>query len=296
MGLNFRKRPADKPEGTLEERLDRARQAFEEADCILVGAGAGLSDAAGLKYSGPRFTDRFGDFILRYGFTDLYSSGFYPFPTPEEYWAYWARHVSLCVHEEGPRDLYLRLLELVRGRDYFVVTSNVDEQFEKAGFEMGRLWTVQGDYGYLQCDQACHDRIYPNRELVERMLRETRDCAIPSSLVPVCPVCGGPMTVYLHKDDCFVLTETWHAQRRRYLDFVDRCEGRRVLLLELGVGFNTPGIIRYPFEHMTLKNGRAVLVRLSRDDWQTPRVLGQRAIPFAEDMTAVVEGLQTSRV
>lgn len=272
----------------FNERIEKARSAATEAEFILIGAGAGLSDAAGLKYSGKRFTDRFQDFIEKYDIEDLYSSSFYPFETMEEKWAYWARHISLNRFETPATDLYKKLYRFVDGRKYFVLTTNVEHQFWKAGFPDDSIFATQGDYGKIQCEAGCHAKLYDNEELVARMLEQTVDCRIPSGLVPKCPVCGGEMEANLRKDQYFIEDEAWFKARDRYSAFLDEIEGRKVVLLELGVGFNTPGIIRYPFERMAYKNPNATIIRLNKDYTEGVAENKNQTIVFDEDMMDVI--------
>lgn len=275
------------------QRVRSALAALEDAEYILIGGGSGLSAAAGLDYSGPRFTENFADFIEKYGLTDMYSASFYPFPTQEELWAHWARHIAVNRFDQGATELYQRLLELVdgMGKEYFVITTNVESQFEKAGFPRSRIFEVQGNYAYLQCAAGCHDRLYYDEEIVRRMLARTRDCRIPSELIPTCPVCGGPMDVNLRKDGNFVQDDAWYEAEGHYRAFLRRAAKGRLVLLELGVGFNTPGIIRYPFEQLTYQNPQATLIRVNRDYPQAMRENCARTIPFDEDMGDVVSAL-----
>lgn len=280
---------------SYEERLERAASAVATADRVLIGAGAGLSAAAGLAYSGPRFTDNFADFIEKYGVEDMYSASFYPFKTPEELWAHWARHIHVNRFAEPPAELYRALLRLVERKDYFVITTNVESQFEKAGFPAERIFEVQGNYAYLQCAEACHDTLYYNEDIVERMLAATSDCRIPTSLVPVCPVCGGGMDVNLRHNERFVQDSAWRAAGRRFKAFANGRAGSRVVYLELGVGFNTPGIIRYPFERLVYGDEAAALVRLNRDDPRGFPETADRTVAFDEDMGAVIGDLLGER-
>lgn len=256
--------------------IQRARMLLESADRVLIGAGAGLSTAAGLAYSGERFQRHFAPFTERYGMTDMYSAGFYPFPTQEDKWAYWSQHIWVNRFEPGATRLYRRLFEWARKRDYFVITTNVDAQFELAGFDPQRIFATQGDYGYLQCARGCHERIYHIKELVGRWradlgthpdgtLERTR--LSDPALVPACPVCGGRMETHLRADSFFVETDDWRAAQQRYRAFAEKMRGSRTVLLELGVGWNTPVWIRYPFEHMTrlLGSDQAPLVRINYD-------------------------------
>lgn len=271
-------------------RLAELRHALDRAEYVVIGAGAGLSAAAGLEYSGRRFTDNFEDFIARYGFTDMYTSSFYPFKTEEERWAYWARHIRLNRYDEVGTELYRLLLQAVQQKEWFVVTTNVDGQFEKAGFNRERIFAVQGDYAYLQCAEACHDRLYYNESLVYEMSLSTEDCCIPSSLVPRCPVCGGLMEVNLRKDGNFVQDAHWYESHERYRDFMQKAYRRNTLFLELGVGYNTPAIIRFPFERMASQADNITLVRINRD-YAEKQAPVPSFIPFREDMNKIITDL-----
>lgn len=249
-------------------QIAEARELIASAECIIIGAGAGLSTAAGLRYDGPEFEHRFADFIQKYGISDLYSSSFYPFQTEEEYWACWARHIDF-IRFRNVAPLYQQLFKLVNQKDYFVITTNVDGQFRKAGFDEDRLFEVQGDYAYLQCAKGCHDTLYDNEELVKRMVNATEDCRIPSSLVPHCPIDGEKMAVHVRCDEYFVEDESWQAASERYYQFLERARERRTVLLELGVGFNTPSIIRFPFERMAASWKDTHLVRINQENTQS---------------------------
>ena len=271
----------------LQERVETLRALLENAECVLIGGGSGLSSAAGLTYSGQRFTENFGDFIKKYDLTDMYSAGFYPFRTQEEKWAYWSRHILLNRWLPSALPLYQRLFELIKDKDYFVITTNVDAQFDKAGFAKERIFAVQGDYGKLQCAKGCHDRLYDNESLMRRMAAEQNDCRIPSSLVPKCPVCGGEMEVHIRKDKYFVQDKAWYAAERRYAVFCGKACGKRTVLLELGVGYNTPTLIRFPFERMTYENKDAFLVRMNV---QYPEAIPENAkktLSFGEDIAEI---------
>lgn len=259
---------------------------------MVIGAGAGLSASAGLTYDGERFERYFGDFQRKYGIRDMYSGGFYPFETLEEYWAWWSRHILVNRYERAPRPVYDDLLELVADRDYFVLTTNVDHQFQLAGFDKERLFYTQGDYGLWQCSRPCHQSTYDNEETVRRMAAEQRDMRIPSELIPRCPVCGRPMTMNLRSDNTFVEDEGWHQAQKRYQDFLRRLEGRRVVLLELGVGYNTPGIIKYPFWRLTARNPRAVYACVNRGQAAVPRELRDRSLCIDGDIGSVLAALK----
>ena len=270
---------------------ERLRQALAAADAILIGAGAGLSASAGLTYTGARFERYFADFRERYGITDIYAGGFYPFATREEYWAWWSRHVLYNRYVDAPLPVYRDLLGLVRGREYFVLTTNVDHQFQRAGFDKQQLFCTQGDYGLWQCARPCHDKTYDNEAAVRRMVAEQRDMRIPTALIPRCPVCGGPMTMNLRSDDTFVQDEGWYAAHRRYGDFVHRHRRDRVVYLELGVGSNTPGIIKYPFWAYTLHNPRAIYACVNLGQAWAPRDISERAVCLDADIGDVLSAL-----
>ena len=270
------------------KRLDSAKKAIDESDYILIGAGAGLSTAAGIEYAGKRFEDNFKDYIDEYGFSDLYSSGFYPFKTSEERWAYWARHVYLNRYGVGKTEVYEKLLKLVEDKDYFVLTTNVESQFWINGFENERIFATQGDYGLFQCSKACHDKLYPNKDQIMEFLDKTSDFKIPSDLIPICPVCGSEMDLNLRKDNYFVEDDNWMWMNNNYQKFLKKMDGN-IVFLELGVGFNTPGIIRYPFEQMTYSNPNATLIRLNKDYPQPIAENKDKTIGFDENISEILD-------
>ena len=253
----FSKNRTKESTGSCSEQIERLQASLETADAIVIGAGAGLSTSAGLTYSGERFERYFSDFYRKYGISDMYSGGFYPFATLEEYWAWWSRHIFYNRYVDAPLPAYQELLVLVKDKDYFVLTTNVDHQFQRAGFDKSRLFCTQGDYGLWQCSKACHNKTYDNETEVRQMVDQQRDMKIPSELIPRCPVCGAPMTMNLRCDDSFVQDRGWYAARSRYADFLRQHKQGKVLFLELGVGNNTPGIIKYPFWRMTAQNPEA---------------------------------------
>jgi len=277
--------------GACSDAVERLRREITEADAVVVGAGSGLSTASGLTYSGERFERNFADFIGRYGYRDMYTAGFYPYPTPEEFWAYWSRHIHLNRYAQDAGPAYRRLRALMNGKDCFVITTNVDHCFQKAGFDELRLFCTQGDYGLWQCAKPCHQRTYDNEAAVRRMVAEQRDMRIPTELIPRCPRCGGPMANNLRIDDAFVEDEAWHLAAGRYADFLREHEGARVLFLELGVGWNTPGIIKNPFWRMAVKNERAVYACVNLGEVTAPRELEGRAILIDGDIGEVLSDL-----
>lgn len=272
-------------------RLELTRKAIGNADYILIGGGAGLSDSAGLKYSGDRFTDNFKDFIEKYGMKDMYSSGFYPFKTEEEKWAYWARHIYVNRYEPGPTKLYQELFDLVKDKEYFVLTTNVESQFYKSGFDENKIFATQGDYGLFQCSEPCHDKLYDNESQVMEMLKETEDCRIPTELIPKCPVCGKDMEINIRKDNKFVEDENWHKSNDNYQKFLEEIDGEKVVFLELGVGYNTPTIIRFPFEQLTYNNPNALLIRINMDFPNPIKENIDKTISFDEDISEIINNL-----
>ena len=274
------------------EQIARLRRALDSADAVLIGAGSGLSTAAGLTYTGERFERYFGDFIAKYHIPDMYAGGFYPFETLEEYWAWWSRHIFYNRYVDAPLPVYRDLLALVRDQDYFVLTTNVDHQFQRAGFDKKRLFYTQGDYGLWQCMQPCHNKTYDNEQTVRRMIEEQRDMRVPTELVPHCPVCGRPMTMNLRVDDTFVEDEGWHAAAGRYADFLRRHEGLRVVFLELGVGGNTPGIIKYPFWRMTRDNPQATYVCINAGEAFAPHEISKQSLCIQGDIGEVLQRIQ----
>ena len=251
---------------TYESNIKKLARAIEEADAVVIGAGAGLSTAAGFTYGGERFQQWFGDFAQKYGFRDMYSAGFYPFPTPEEQWAFWSRMIMCNRYTPAPKPTYNNLLKLVQDKDYFVITTNVDHQFQQAGFDKHRLFYTQGDYGLWQCSKPCHQETYDNEEVVRAMVEQQQNMRVPSELVPRCPKCGEPMSMNLRADDTFVEDEGWHRASERYAEFLRRHEGLRTVFLEIGVGYNTPVIIKYPFWRMTAQNPKATYACLNYGD------------------------------
>ena len=278
--------------GACLDAIERLRREISGADAVVVGAGSGLSAASGLTYSGERFEKNFADFIGRYGYRDMYTAGFYPYPTPEEFWAYWSRHIHLNRYAQEAGPAYRRLRALMGGKDCFVITTNVDHCFQKAGFDALRLFCTQGDYGLWQCARPCHQETYDNEAPVRRMVLEQRNMRIPSELLPRCPRCGGPMANNLRCDDTFVEDEAWHFAAGRYADFLRKHEGARVLFLELGVGWNTPGIIKYPFRRMSTRNERAVYACVNLGEADAPRELEGRAILVDGDIGEVLRNIE----
>lgn len=270
---------------TLSEKL---KKQLGIADAVVVGAGAGLSVSAGFTYDGERFHQYFSDFEKLYGFQDMYSGGFYPFPTPEEYWAYWSRYIWINRYQEPPKPVYGELLKLLKGKDYFVITTNVDHCFQKAGFDKRRLFYTQGDYGLFQCSGPCCQETFDNRPVIEKMFRQQQNMRVPSELLPVCPHCGRPLTMNLRADEHFVEDEGWHMAAMRYENFVRTRNDSRILFLELGVGYNTPGIIKYPFWQLTAKNPKAVYACINAGQAYAPKEIIERSICLNGDVGEIL--------
>lgn len=272
-------------------RINKMKQLLKEADCILIGAGSGLSTAAGLKYSGENFQKNYKEFIQKYHFEDLYSASFYEFKTQEEKWAFFSKMILLNRYNK-PLTLYKELYDIVKDKNYFVITTNVDGQFEISGFDKEKIFAVQGDYKYLQCENACHNKLYDNSEIVKKWTANMKECKIPSELVMKCPVCGGNMDMNLRKDDKFVQDENWYKQLKAYKDFLKEMKNKNVVLLEIGVGFNTPGIIRFPFEKMTMENSKTRLIRINKDYLKCFLDIEDKTITFNEEVKQILDDLK----
>ena len=270
-------------------QIAQLQQALDCADAVVIGAGAGLSASAGFIYNGERFEQYFSDFRAKYGFEDMYTGGFFPFATQEEHWAYWSRYIWVNRYTDAPEPVYDALLALVADKDYFVLTTNVDHCFQKAGFDKKRLFYTQGDYGLFQCSGPCCQETWDNEERIRRMMEEQRDMRIPTKLLPRCPKCRKPLTMNLRSDDTFVQDKGWYAAAQRYEDFLRRHKGSSMVFLELGVGYNTPGIIKYPFWNMTAQNPKAVYACLNAGQTYTPKEILSQSIAINHDIGGVFD-------
>lgn len=286
---------------------EQLKRALAEADAVIIGAGSGLSTSAGFVYDGERFRTYFADFACKYGFTDMYSGGFYPYATLEEHWAYWSRYIYINRYMNAPKPVYEQLYRLVQDKDYFVLTTNVDHCFQKAGFAKKRLFYTQGDYGLFQCSEPCCNETFDNEEVVRQMVQAQGYIIAPdgslqqpdgpllmrvlTALVPRCPRCGKPLTMNLRADDTFVEDEGWHEAAGRYSEFLRRHAGQKILFLELGVGYNTPGIIKYPFWRMTAQNPQAVYACINAGSMPCPPEINQQAICIRGDIGQVLTQL-----
>lgn len=276
---------------TYSAKIRDLQRAVDDAECVFIGAGAGLSTAAGLTYSGERFDRYFSDFKAKYGITDMYSGGFYPFGSPEERWAWWSRHILINRYAPIPNDTYKKLFEFVKDKDYFVLTTNVDHCFQRAGFDKERLFYTQGDYGLFQCSVPCSQATYDNEEIVRKMFETQRDMKIPTELIPKCPVCGAQMTTNLRADDKFVQDDGWYEANRRYEEFAKIALDRKTVYLEIGVGYNTPVIIKYPFWRWTYSNENSVYVCVNKGEADAPDEIRERSICIDGDIKQVLADL-----
>lgn len=287
----FLRIPTDKSMKNFSDKINRVKDLLKNADAVVIGAGAGLSTSAGFEYSGERFEKYFSDFAEKYGITDMYSGGFYSYQTLEEYWAWWSRQIYCNRYIDAPKPLYQKLLSLVKDKDCFVITTNVDHCFQKLGFDKQRLFYMQGDYGLFQCSEPCCQKTYDNEELVLKMVQLQKNMKIPSELVPYCPNCGQPMTTNLRCDDSFVQDEGWYKAKNRYDDFIRRHEGLKTVFLELGVGNNTPVWIKYPFQKMTAQNPNASYVCVNLGCVYAPPEIKAQSVCIDSDILTVIDKL-----
>ena len=276
--------------------MERLKAALQDCDAVVIGAGAGLSTAAGFTYTGERFEKYFSDFAAKYGIQDMYSGGFFPFATPEEHWAYWSRYIYINRYMDAPKPVYDDLLKLVQDKDYFVITTNVDHCFQKAGFDKKRLFYTQGDYGLFQCSEPCCQETFDNEPVIREMVTRQENMKIPTELLPVCPHCGKPLTMNLRSDDKFVEDEGWHKAAERYENFLRTRAGGKILFLELGVGYNTPIIIKYPFWQMTAKNPNATYVCINQGQAVCPQEIERQSVCIHADIGQVLQSLSDAAI
>lgn len=277
-----------KSTGNFSEEIGELKKAIDTTEAVVIGAGAGLSASAGFIYMGERFQKFFSDFEEKYHFHDMYLGGFYPYSTLEEHWAYWSRYIYINRYMDAPKPVYDRLFQLVRDKDYFVITTNVDHCFQKAGFDKERLFYTQGDYGLLQCGEPCCQETFENEEIIRQMMDQQNDMRIPTELLPICPRCGKPLTMNLRSDNKFVEDEGWHLAAERYNNFIQTRKNQRILFLELGVGYHTPIIIKYPFWQMVMKNRRATYACINFGEEVCPAEIQKQAICIDEDIDEVL--------
>ena len=281
---------------SCSEPLERLKAALRDCDAVVIGVGSGLSTAAGFTYNGERFEKYFSDFAAKYGIKDMYSGGFYPFATPEEHWAYWSRYIYINRYMDAPKPVYNDLLKLVQDKDYFVITTNVDHCFQKAGFDKKRLFYTQGDYGLFQCNEPCCQETFDNEAVIREMVKRQEDMKIPTELLPTCPHCGKPLTMNLRSDDTFVEDKGWHRAAERYENFLQTRAGQKILFLESGVGYNTPVIIKYPFWQMTAKNPNATYICINQGQAVCPQEIERQSVCINADIGQVLQSLSDAAV
>ena len=276
--------------------MERLKAALQDCDVVVIGAGAGLSTSAGFVYTGERFEKYFSDFAAKYGIQDMYSGGFFPFATPEEHWAYWSRYIYINRYMDAPKPVYDDLLKLVNGKDYFVITTNVDHCFQKAGFDKKRLFYTQGDYGLFQCSEPCCQETFDNEAVIREMVKRQENMKIPTELLPTCPHCGKPLTMNLRSDNKFVEDEGWHRAAERYENFLRTRAGQKILFLEFGVGYNTPVIIKYPFWQMTAKNPKAIYACINQGQAVCPQEIERQSFCINADIGQVLQNLSDAAI
>ena len=274
------------------DKIEELSDVLKKANTILIGAGAGLSASSGLTYSGERFEKYFSDFRDKFGIEDMYSGGFYPFPDLETYWGWWSRNIWHNRYKAETNSVYTDLLSLVKDKNYFVITTNVDHQFQLSGFDKNRLFYMQGDYGLLQCSDGCHNKIYDNKELIEKMILRQKDMRVPSDLIPYCPKCKKPMVPHLRINNSFVQDEGWYMAQNRYDKFVNKYKDSNIVFLELGVGMNTPVWKKYPFWQMTANNKNAIYVCLNFGEADSPEIIKDRSICIDGDISKILKDLK----
>lgn len=287
----FLRKPITVFTGNYSEQIKSLKNSIDSADAIVIGAGAGLSAAAGFTYSGERFDKYFSDFKEKYGFDNMYYGGFFPYETQEEFWAYWSRYIYINRYMNIPSDLYGKLYGLIKDKDYFVITTNVDHCFQKSGFDKKRLFYTQGDYGLFQCSGPCCRETFDNEQIIRAMFERQRDMKIPGELIPKCSHCGRPLTTNLRADDKFVQDKGWYEANERYNGFIRRHRGLRTLFLEIGVGYNTPVIIKYPFWQMTAQNPQAVYACINKGESACPKEIERQSICIDADISRVIYDL-----
>lgn len=274
------------------DKISLIKEKIDEADLIVIGAGSGLSEASGIHYSGNKFKIDFKDYINKYGIKDLYTAGFYPYKNKEEYWGYWSYFIKKIYYENNENNLYKSLFNLFKDKNYFIISTNVDNMFEKNGFDKERIFNVQGSYSLFQCSVPCHNKLYNNKDIVFKMVDNLdKDLKIPSSLIPKCPICHKNMEMNLRVDSTFVEDETRDKQYKKYYDLLDKYRNRKILFLEFGVGYNTPSIIKYPFMNMTYNFSDSYLIRFNLNDSYIDKKIKDKFLLVNEDLNIVIDEL-----
>ena len=271
--------------------IQKLKEEIENSEYILIGAGAGLSTSAGFLYDGKRFEDNFKDYIKKYGFTDMYSAGFYNFPTLEEYWAYFSLYVYINRFDIEENETYLNLYNIVKNKNYFVITTNVDGRFADSKFDKDKIFAVQGDFSLFQCSKPCRQETFYNEKYIREMIKYKKEMKIPTELIPKCPYCGENMSMNLRADSTFVQDKNWDKQKSKYENFLKNSDNSKILFLELGVGFNTPSIIKYNFWRMTLNNKKSVYASINLGECYGASDIEERSICIYADISEVLKKL-----
>lgn len=271
--------------------IQKLKEEIENSEYILIGAGAGLSTSAGFLYDGKRFEDNFKDYIKKYGFTDMYSAGFYNFPTLEEYWAYFSLYVYINRYDIEENETYLNLYNIVKNKNYFVITTNVDGRFADSKFDKDKIFAVQGDFSLFQCSKPCRQETFYNEKYIREMIKYKKEMKIPTELIPKCPYCGRNMSMNLRADSTFVQDKNWDKQKLKYEKFLKNSNNSKILFLELGVGFNTPSIIKYNFWRMTLNNKKSVYASINLGECYSASDIEERSICIDADISEVLKKL-----
>jgi NAD-dependent SIR2 family protein deacetylase len=290
----------NKSTGDYWDNLEQTADHIKNADCVLAGIGAGMSASGGLDYNDPALVKKWYPEYFEQGKRTIFEllSAFWPAAIHEkntaDFWGLWARHIYHIRYESAALPPYQDLYALIKDKDYFINTTNVDSQIEKAGFDTARVFAPQGNYAFFQCEKPCSRDVYYNEQMIQTMLAN-----MPSPLrirgedIPRCPKCGRLLVPNLRSDDTFV--EEPHIQNQaRYVDFVKAARDKKIVLLELGVGFNTPVIIRYPFEAITMQYPSATLVRINAADIEVSASIAEKSICFKEDVGKVLADLRGS--
>ena len=271
--------------------IQKLKEEIENSEYILIGAGAGLSTSAGFLYDGKRFEENFKDYIKKYGFTDMYSAGFYNFPTLEEYWAYFSLYVYINRYDIEENETYLNLYNIVKNKNYFVITTNVDGRFADSKFDKDKIFAVQGDFSLFQCSKPCRQETFYNEKYIREMIKYKKEMKIPTELIPKCPYCGRNMSMNLRADSTFVQDKNWDKQKSKYEKFLKNSNNSKILFLELGVGFNTPSIIKYNFWRMTLNNKKSVYASINLGECYGASNIEERSICIDADISEVLKKL-----
>jgi NAD-dependent SIR2 family protein deacetylase len=281
------------PAGELEQVAPVIARWIHEADRVVIGAGSGLSAAAGLDF-GDRadFAARFPALVKR-GLKAAYEMIGYSDLSEAAFWGYWAVHVTQMRFADGRNPVYEGLRRLVAGKDRFVLTSNVDAMFVRNGFDPERVWSIQGDYAFMQCLRPCTPEVWPSEPVLQRALAaidsETQEVGDPDC-IPRCIRCGGDVFLNVRGGRWFV-ENPYQAQMERWRRWINGKSNERLLLMDIGSGFNTPGVIRWPMERMALQVPTARLVRINPQDARVPHESGGRGLSLSTGAREAIDAI-----